>query len=72
MPCLVTTLTRSHTIKKTMGEKKQQSKQKQKRNIILKAPNNNVKIQSEKTYLYYTNLFFVTKMQMAFCFHEIR
>ena len=52
MPCLITALTRSHTIKKTTGEKNEQNKKKftakiQHLNLI--ATSSNVKIQSEET-----------------------
>ena len=66
MPSLITPLTRSHTINKTKGEKsKQQNKQKEKKTFFtakiqhlnLKAPSNNVKIQSE-AFLNYSNLLF--------------
>ena len=55
MPCLITALTRSHTINKTTGEKKQQSKQKKTfcttkiQHLNLKAPSINIKTQSEET-----------------------
>ena len=52
MPCLITALTRSHSINKTT-EKKTNKFSKKKKNtakiqqLNLKAPGNNVKIQSE-------------------------
>ena len=70
MSCLITALTRSHTINKTTGEKnKQQNAQKEKRtystakiqNLNLKATSNNVKIQSEETLTTQTYFFVTTK-----------
>ena len=62
MSCLIIALTRSHTINKTTGEKINNKISKKKKTKIqhlnLKAPYNNVKIQSDETSLNYTKLFF--------------
>ena len=58
MPCLITALTRSHTINKTKGEKIYNKISERKKNIFflakiqhlnLNAPINNVEIESQKT-----------------------
>ena len=54
MPCLITALTGSHTINRTMEEKnEQQNKQNiftaKLQHLNLKAPSNNVKTQSQET-----------------------
>ena len=77
MPCLNTVLTRS-TINRTT-RKKQTTKQAKTQNIFtaktqylkLKAPSNNVKLQSDETLTTQIYIFQITK-QMGFCFKETR
>ena len=70
MPFLITALTRSATLNKTTGEKyKQQNKQNEKKtyftaklkHLNLKAPSNNVKIQSEENLSTQVYFFVTTK-----------
>ena len=75
---LITALTRSDTINRTTREKnKQQNKQKEQiflakfQLLNLKAPSNNVKIQSEETLATQSN-FFVSIKQMGLCINETR
>ena len=80
MSCLITALTRSHTIKKTTGEKINYKLGKRKKKTLftakihhlnLKTPSNNVKIQSEKnltTKIY----FFVDTKEMRLYIKETR
>ena len=78
MPILITTLARS-AIKKRLREKKTKNKiSKKNKNfkaknqyLNLKAPSNNVKMQSDKTLTTQTN-FFLTKQQMEIFLNEIR
>ena len=76
MPCLNTALTRSankKTTKKTTNKKISKCKSFMAENqyINLKAPSNNVKMQSDKT-LTTKNLFFLTLQQMDVFLNGIR
>ena len=62
-PCLFKALTRSHTVKKTTAKKLNNKISKKKKNTFftakiqhlhLKAPSNNVKTQSEKSFFNFT------------------